>query len=337
MITNLGSYDVGVFFTSNYLCSGSFYDSFEYFCMLRKKFNTCLILVLSESKGEIWKTIKDRYDVDLDELEKDIKIVPKNVHFANEHPKVVKIRTKVLFSPSMSAIAQMYRYSVLIPHHHVVVSQEVPYDNPDVVKAFTGRSYVYNITMLRDDRVFPVFPRYMNRTYRQTINFDIFKTLSYPVDDRCLINVCTDHKCYPVEELVQMMDRHFPKRWLIYTKRKWYDKYKELESDNVSVELAPLDNFMNRFDKMLYLPSLRALDPSPRLLAECFYFGKKVIYYNFGDVKDGGYWRWKDCLEDFDKLKMTENDEIFGIIGEYLDEISNRDENSKWQLYYDYR
>lgn len=313
MSTNLGSYDVGVFFTSNYLCSGSFYDSFEYFCMLRKKYKTCLIIILNEPESDIWKAIDDKYEVDLDDLKRDIIIIPKW-----NNSKIIKVRLKVLFSPSMSAIAQMYEYGILIPHKMVITSQEVPYDNPHVVKAFTGKSYVYNIWMLRDDRVFPIFPRYMNRTYRQTINFDIFKTLSYPVDDACLINVCTDHKCYPVGELKEIMQQYFPKRWIIYTKGKWYDMYKSLESDNIRVEIAPLANFMNQFDKMLYLPSLRQLDPSPRLLAECAYFGKKVIYHDFGKVKDGGYWRWQDCLKDFDKLKMTEDDEIFDIIGEHL-------------------
>lgn len=317
MNTNHGNYDVGVFFTSNYICTGSFYDSFEYFHALRKRFKTCLIIMLNEPEDEIFKAIKDKYDVDLDALRKDILVVPKI------DTRIMKIRTNVLFSPSMSAITQMFVRSILIPHRKIIVSQEIPYEHPDFQAVFQTEDK-WNVLMLYDDRVFKPVEGYKNRIYRQTINFDIFKSLHYPVDDACLINVCTDHKCYTRQELANHMRVLFPKKWFVYTKSKWYDYYKILEHwghDNnieVKVELAPIDNFMNRFDKMLYLPSLRQLDPSPRLLAECEYFGKRVIYHDFGKIEDGGYWRWRDVLENFDGLKMTENDEIFDIIGEYI-------------------
>jgi hypothetical protein len=311
MSTNFGSYDIGVFFAADYLCGGSFYDSFEYFHMFKEKgYKTCLILMINEDEDTTWKAINDKYAVDLESLKQDI-------YFFNREDyrmglkKIINIRLKVLFSPSMSAIAQMIMYGTLIPYEKIIGSQELPYEHEFIQAAFTGQRYVYKMLMLRDDRYFDIFPRYENRTYRQTIHFDIFKPLvwtpTFPVDDYCLINMCTDHKCYPVDELVKIMDEEFPERYLIYTKDKWYDTYKGLESDKVKVVLSPVDNFMNRFDKVLYLPSLRGADPSPRLLPECMYFSKKVIFRDWGKVKDGGYWRWHDCLHDFDSLIYEEN------------------------------
>lgn len=320
MITNFGKYDVGIFFTANYLCSGSFYDCFEYFHMFKKNgFNVCLILLVNESVEEVWRAIKDRYRVSID-ITNDLYVLNRHNYTRGGNKKIVALKTKVLFSPSMSAISQMFLHGILVPYKKVIASQELPYDHPFIKETFE-KNYKYNILMLRDDRVFPEYPGFENRIYRQTINFDIFKTLSYPVDDRCLINLCTDHKCYPVGAIEKFMEEYFPERWLLYTKDQWYDMYKPLESKNVKVEIAPIKNFMNQFDKMLYLPSLRGLDPSPRLLPECCYFGKKVIYHHFDRFEpnsDGGYWRWRDCLENFDSLKMTKDDEIFDIVNEYL-------------------
>ena len=71
--------------------------------------------------------------------------------------------------------------------------------------------------------------------------------------------------------------------------------------------------------RRLYLPSVRGFDPSPRLIPECLYFEKNIIYHNFKSIKkfkDGAYYRWLDCLNGLDKVWLREDDKIFKIIEE---------------------
>ena len=112
--------------------------------------------------------------------------------------------------------------------------------------------------------------------------------------------------------------RFYGGKYLIYTKSNLYSEYKILESDKVKVDVAPIENFMNKWDKALYLPSTRGQDPSPRVIAECEYYNKKLIYKDLGKLHDGAYYRMIDIMNGMNNITLTENDEIFDIVDEYL-------------------
>ena len=156
---------------------------------------------------------------------------------------------------------------------------------------------------------------YKHLKYRRSLYFDMMKP--QPLGrESTMFNMVTDHKCYEPDELYEIMAEYNRPHYTIFTKEQWYEKYKILESNQVDVLKTPCLNYMELFDEHIYLPSLRHLDPSPRLIPECIWFNKKFIYHYKKDTpKDGGYWRYWDSIPGgFDCLKMTLNDEIINII-----------------------
>jgi hypothetical protein len=73
-----------------------------------------------------------------------------------------------------------------------------------------------------------------------------------------------------------------------------------------------LNNMFEHFDTYAYLHANKWFDPSPRLFHECAYMGKKIIYYNPHNVKDGSYYRIIDLVDnnDLNERFLDENDEI---------------------------
>lgn len=315
--------DICIYFDANYLCSGSFYDSFEYFYLFKEKgYDVCLVVMSVVEQDVVYSAITDKYNVDIESLKKDIYVFDKNEYMRSIR-KIIKIFSNIIFAPSMSALSQMFYYDILFPKKKIVTIWELPPTHKFIKTFETKRD---NILMLYDDRVFETYRDYPHKKYRRSLYFDIMKPLIKPSRKSCMLNMVTDHKCYPVDDLKDFMSKYKFEHYTITTKDRWYDKYKVLESDNVDVLRTPVDDYMYKFDSMLYLPSVRGMwkdygdkdmDPSPRLLPECKWLKKKVIYHDFGKLKDGGYWRWIDCMEDFDSLVMTQDDKIFDIIEDF--------------------
>lgn len=323
-MSKIKKYDISIYYEASYLCSGSFYDSFEYFYLFSQKgYDTCFIIMSPVLSDIVYSAISDRYNIDIESLKKDIYIYDKNEYM--RYSKIIKIISNIIFAPSMSSIAQMYYYEYLIPKRKVITIWELP---PTHKFISTFKKKRENILMLYDPRVFKIYRDYPHEKYRRTLYFDIMKPLdkTKAIKNSCLLNMVTDHKTYPVDELKIIMDEYNFDNYIIATKEKLYDKYKTLENDKVKVLKTPITDYMYQFDSLLYLPSLRGtfadfgdknMDPSPRLLPECKWFNKKVIFHRFGKLKDGGYWRWIDCMEDFDSLIMTLDDPIFDIIEDF--------------------
>lgn len=71
------------------------------------------------------------------------------------------------------------------------------------------------------------------------------------------------------------------------------------------------ENFFELFDEMLYIQSGNWFDTMPRLFMECEHYGKTINYHNPKEVKDGGWYRYHDLLENgLNNRHLDENDEI---------------------------
>ena len=315
--------DICIYFDANYLCSGSFYDSFEYFYLFKQKgYDVCFVIMSVVEPDVVYLAITDRYNVDIETLKKDIYVYHKK-DYTRSIKQIIKVFSNIIFAPSMSSVAQMFYYEIFMPKKKVITIWELPPEHK-FIQAFEKKRD--NVLMLYDDRVFEVYKDYPHKKYRRSLYFDIMKPLEKDSRKSCLLNQVTDHKCYPPNDLQRFMDEYKFDHYTISTKDLWYDKYKVLASYKVEVLTTPIEDYMYKFDSLLYLPSIRGvwadygdkdMDPSPRLLPECKWFNKKVIYHDFGKLKDGGYWRWIDCMEDFDGLKMTLDDAIFDIIEDF--------------------
>jgi len=311
-------YDICVYFDANYLCTGSFYDSFEYWWLLKEKYgrgNVGFIIMTAPgvTMTNVWQAIYDKYDVHMNQLVlDDVHIHPREYYKDSNH--VIPVITDLLFVPSMSAAAQMFYFNILLSYQRMITMWELPPDH-QYMRAFDEKRK--NVTMLYDPRVFKARKDYEHIEYYRAIYFDIMKKMIKPARDSCLLNMVTDHKCYEPHELYDIMEEWDGiEHWTIVTKDKWANKYMPMADEpNIDVFLSPVNGYMYKFNSMMYLQSVRHMDPSPRLMPECRYFGKQVHYHNMETApKDGAWYRYQDMVMMWDTLLLDENNKIFDII-----------------------
>ena len=61
-------------------------------------------------------------------------------------------------------------------------------------------------------------------------------------------------------------------------------------------EPGHLNNLFSQFDTFVYYHAHTWFDPTPRLMHECYFYNKKIIYVNSFDLKDGSWHRFNDLL-----------------------------------------
>jgi hypothetical protein len=79
----------------------------------------------------------------------------------------------------------------------------------------------------------------------------------------------------------------------------------------ITKERKHKENLFEQFDEYLYYHANKWFDPHPRLFHECFFYDKKIYYYNIYEIKDGSFYRYNDLLETGLKNRtLTKEDEI---------------------------
>lgn len=238
--------------------------------------------------------------------------------FKGYFKKLLPISCNVLFTTSIYSAANIIVKPILMGYKKMILIHETVYDDPLIIEAFGKSRYLNKILMLGDMRTFDVLGNYEHLDYRRKLYFDIWKPLVGDVDKRIMLNMSTEQKCYDVGYIKDLM-RFYQGEYLIYTRQKFYDKYRVLDDGcKVKVEVSPIPNFMNRWDTALYLNSKRGQDPSPRVIAECKWYGKNLFWHRQGELQDGAYYRNIDVLNGLDNLKLTGSDPIFEIVERYL-------------------
>ena len=95
------------------------------------------------------------------------------------------------------------------------------------------------------------------------------------------------------------------------------EKYKP--KDRMSIIQPPVNNLFDMFSTYIYMPLEQQWDGSPRLPAECKYYGRSVKYHYDIDEsylqKDLGLrWRKHNIEHNFESLHLTQEDGIFDIL-----------------------
>ena len=92
----------------------------------------------------------------------------------------------------------------------------------------------------------------------------------------------------------------------------------KIEDDRVCYVEVPMDNLFKYFNTYIYTPIERKWDCSPRMIAECKYFGKSFIIDNeiddnYLNVDLGLKYRLQDVFTNFESLFLNNDDQIIEI------------------------
>jgi hypothetical protein len=131
---------------------------------------------------------------------------------------------------------------------------------------------------------------YVNGTgnhFEKNIYFDIYKPHTDNIQFKYLFNG-TNNKYYATVE--KFIDKFSDYGILTYK-----EKYVNVKYNNI---LVPVENLLGIFDTYVYVKE--TFDPAPRIIQECKYFEKGLIYFRDKSIHDGGSVYYKRDIKDID-------------------------------------
>jgi hypothetical protein len=134
-----------------------------------------------------------------------------------------------------------------------------------------------------------VYPNGIGDHFEKRINFEIFKPFTENIQFKYLF-LGTNKQYY--KSAKKVIDNFSDHGILTYN-----DDYIDIKNNNIFV---PVENLMSMFKTYVY--TKETFDPAPRIIQECKYFNKKIIYSRDKYIVDGGSVYWK---RDIKKLDIT--------------------------------
>ena len=167
-----------------------------------------------------------------------------------------------------------------------------------------------NTYILQDDRVYePVLKNGIN--YKKKILFNHLKGIR-KADNKSLVYVTKNCRDISLDVFSELAETYASEFIYLASEPKELGK---LSCRFEHLEMPVIDLF-TKFDTYIYTEVPRHFDCSPRFIAECAFYNKKVIYHNIDYMAEdlGLKWRVSDILNDFNSIRLQDNDEIIDIL-----------------------
>lgn len=282
---------------------GGFFDNFEYYYLIKKNFPECEVkyrLITKHPKSDVIAMLDDKYE-NVSDTYGDIEVLP--FRYTKFYRKPITM--DIIFCATNSAMYWFMKNKNIQAAKTYIGLADYWDVHPSQYKMYK------NNIMLGDERIF----NYVE-PYRKKILFDKFKKKKFGKKYDYMMNLSLAERRFSKKYLTEIFD-FYNGSFVIYTGRKNKDYYNWLNYiDNVKVIYPPVENFMDLFHTFVYVPYTNGKDSTPRLIPECKFYGKEVELLT--DIKSGGYHRYYDTINDFDGLRLKDDDEILDIVGNCL-------------------
>jgi len=213
----------------------------------------------------------------LDMLEEKYVYVGNNIIFDNHTPMPNDIT--LIMGRSMMTLPfkdkHDYSYNQLLTMHLlfggnlISVYSENQHDLWQPALKYFKNKRVYNLCD------YDVYPNGEGEQYEKMINFEIYKPVVNDIQFDYLF-LGTNDVYY--NEISKHIDKYKSHGVLTYN-----EKYIIMDYNNI---FAPVKNLLGLFKTYVYTKTY--FDPAPRLMQECKWLGKEVIYLRDKNIKDGG-------------------------------------------------
>ena len=287
--------------------NGSLFDNFEYYCLFHKvfgeEFDIVYKIYTEFTREQVTTILLDRY-IELPQIVWDkLRVNSVCGSILVKNPRV----SDLLFCATNSDIYWFLDHNnILIANQTITLADIKP--THDRVK-----KYYKNYRTMYDDRLFEFDD--LGEPYRKKLYFDIFKKKSYGAKYDYMINLSIPQRVFPKSVMLDLFEQYEGEIAIYVGKRNWRHYLWTNKLDNVHLLIPPIEDFMGMFHTLIYVPYNDGWDATPRLIPECKFYGKKVIYHDIVDrVKAGGYYRMLDTKENFDGLWLREDDEIIRLV-----------------------
>jgi len=180
-------------------------------------------------------------------------------------------------------LIQMNRMNMFTLANHLIALRCAQADNEYKELGFTKTDF----QIFQDYRVYgKKLHEFKTKHHLKRILFHKLKLYKFQEKNAAFMYLSTDCRDLP-EDYVQKTIEQYPQFSKIFVSVLNRETFKHLETDRVKFLEPPIKSFHSLFDTMIYLPVGRKFDCSSRLIPECAYYGKKVIYHDI-DYDDIG-------------------------------------------------
>lgn len=125
-----------------------------------------------------------------------------------------------------------------------------------------------------------VYPNGIGDHFEKTIYFDIYQPYKNNIQFEHLFLGTNDKYYATIEKIIDQ----FPDHGIL----TYNADYVNIKNKNI---LVPVKNLLGLFNTYVYVKE--TFDPAPRIIQECKYFNKKVLYLRNKNMLDGGSVYWK--------------------------------------------
>ena len=304
-ILNLKQYDL-VFTTSfenNHGITGHIFEMIEYYTICKHRGINAAIALLDGTTMELFSTaLHAKYDFSQSEITDILSNVTVLVH-----PHILMVNNLCIVDGAPSV-----RNCVIYA------------DNVFLLRCWDGPlSYFSDSKSIKQTHLLQDFSMYTERyedlnikvvDYTKKLLWDRYKRPAPVKTNTAMFYMMNRCKARPAEEIAGYIAKYDFEHYLIITDTP--QRYQELVSDKVSIEVAPVDNLYEKFDTYIYTPVTK-VDCSPRFMVECAAFGKDVIY-EIDYIDPGILSRQRDIAKGVDTLLLKDDDAFIEYVNRYL-------------------
>lgn len=286
---NLRQYDVVLTtaFEFNYGICGHLFEMVDYYWAIKNYTNksVCILLADGTTAEQLRETIKQKYDgLEIEHI-------------------VYRPQPKVIIANTLVVVDGSYRFK----HAEIFAKRIILFrcrENNFTYFTNTGAE----VHLLQDNRVYdiPANPRLKVQHYTKKILFSKYK--QYPkMGEGAMFYIPTICRRVEEEALIAIQQKHNLTNSVVITDDvTLYPTQRALQ--------APVADIWTLFDTYVYTPVPLKFDCSSRFIAECAFYGKRVIYeLDYEDVALNA--RRQDC-EDIDCITLKQDDMFLSLINE---------------------
>lgn len=270
---------------------GLLYYSYEYCCLLNEAGVPAQVVIICHRNFSVLQYLNVLHYKYID---------VKNIVFNNINPK--KEDTTLVMGRSMITLSwqdfHSYRSEQQLSLRKLFAGNVISVYSENHPAKYPLALEFYNPREVIDLCDTEVYPNGVGAHFEKRINFSIYKPFVDNPRFRYLFLGTNDKYYATVEKYIE----DYPDHGVL----TYGADYVNMKNNNIFV---PITNLMGMFDTYVY--TKETFDPAPRILQECKYYGKDVIYLRDKTIVDGGSVYWKRDIEDPDVTPILQAIENF--------------------------
>lgn len=295
------TYDVILTYSPICEITGHIFECFDYYLFLREHCRAGILFFDGLDDSQLRTAFNSKYNVDFSDIQKDFIHVKLDKNCRNYN--------SVMFGKNTTVILTDGNIKSLNYHKIILITGKL-YGFLCEYDEFEKQTFNKNIVYLADHRVYGDIGHFRQIDYVKKIPFKFYRRISRKPGNTGMMY--TSYVCRKITpDVVKEYHERSGCSETLLVVPYMLPEYENI--DGIIQVQAPVPDFFEKFDTYIYTPVRRRFDCSPRLLTECFFYGKKVnVDLPYIDI--GLKTRYSDCTAGLERLNLDDGDPILDLL-----------------------